>query len=294
MNWYYSENNERRGPVSQEELAELARAGTITPDTLVWCEGMANWQAYREMFPAPAPGLPPPIGVPPFPGAGLALAERNGPPWEHRSSLGFWPATVETVKGVLLEPAETFSRMKCEGDLMDPLWFTLLTGGVGAFVAFAYSAIFQGLGMMGRLGGGDLNRSPFGTSHLVGYGIGFFLGMVFVVPVMIVLGAFIWAGILHLLLMLLGGARKPFETTFRVVCYSSGATGLLRIVPICGGVIALVWGIVASIIGLSKAHEISVGKAVAAVLIPFAVCCVITIASFGAIAALIARAANTH
>jgi uncharacterized RDD family membrane protein YckC len=48
MNWYYVEQGQRSGPVSDEQLDELVRGGKIRPDTLVWCEGMAGWTAYRE------------------------------------------------------------------------------------------------------------------------------------------------------------------------------------------------------------------------------------------------------
>jgi len=48
MEWYYSENNERLGPVSDDELAELDKAGKITAETLVWREGWSDWRPWRE------------------------------------------------------------------------------------------------------------------------------------------------------------------------------------------------------------------------------------------------------
>jgi uncharacterized RDD family membrane protein YckC len=48
MDWYYSQNNERRGPVSDTELASLNQAGTITADTLVWREGWSDWRRYAD------------------------------------------------------------------------------------------------------------------------------------------------------------------------------------------------------------------------------------------------------
>lgn len=49
MKWYYSDNNERRGPIDDADLTALAIAGTIQPDTLVWHEGMAEWQPYSQV-----------------------------------------------------------------------------------------------------------------------------------------------------------------------------------------------------------------------------------------------------
>jgi uncharacterized RDD family membrane protein YckC len=43
--WYYAVDSEQRGPVSREDLGRLATSGAVTPQTLVWREGMANWLA---------------------------------------------------------------------------------------------------------------------------------------------------------------------------------------------------------------------------------------------------------
>lgn len=42
--WYYAVGNERLGPVSDAELEELIRKGTLQQETLVWRMGMSNWQ----------------------------------------------------------------------------------------------------------------------------------------------------------------------------------------------------------------------------------------------------------
>jgi uncharacterized RDD family membrane protein YckC len=47
MTWYYVESNQQRGPFSDADFQNLVRGGTIGPDTLVWREGMAEWQPYR-------------------------------------------------------------------------------------------------------------------------------------------------------------------------------------------------------------------------------------------------------
>ena len=49
MSWYYSENNERRGPLEDAAFHALVSAGTIRPDTLVWREGMAEWSPYASV-----------------------------------------------------------------------------------------------------------------------------------------------------------------------------------------------------------------------------------------------------
>jgi len=49
MNWYYAEAGEQRGPVTETELSDLAKAGAIRDATLVWREGMVNWQPYGQV-----------------------------------------------------------------------------------------------------------------------------------------------------------------------------------------------------------------------------------------------------
>ncbi|WP_449465627.1 GYF domain-containing protein [Stenotrophomonas humi] len=72
--WFYAEGNrERRGPVPGQEVAALFRAGQLSADTLIWREGIGDWQPLRnvagelglhELLP-PSTALPP--GVPPLP-----------------------------------------------------------------------------------------------------------------------------------------------------------------------------------------------------------------------------------
>jgi uncharacterized RDD family membrane protein YckC len=44
MQWHYSENGQQLGPISDAELDQFVQSGKITHDTLVWKEGMAQWQ----------------------------------------------------------------------------------------------------------------------------------------------------------------------------------------------------------------------------------------------------------
>ena len=94
-----------------------------------------------------------------------------------------------------------------------------------------------------------------------------------VLPIFLLLAAFITTAVWHVSLMILGGANKPFEATYRVYCYVAGACALLSMVPCCGPFISLGWNIVASMIGLSKVHGIGSGKALTAILLPLILCC---------------------
>ena len=45
--------------------------------------------------------------------------------------VGIVKAALDTIKAVLLEPANTFSRMKRVGGLWEPLLFYMIAGTVG-------------------------------------------------------------------------------------------------------------------------------------------------------------------
>ena len=49
MQWYYTDQGEQKGPVEESALDELSLAGVVRDDTLVWHEGMQNWQAHGSL-----------------------------------------------------------------------------------------------------------------------------------------------------------------------------------------------------------------------------------------------------
>jgi hypothetical protein len=58
-----------------------------------------------------------------------------------------------------------------------------------------------------------------------------------------------------------------------VVAFTQGSTGPLQMIPVCGGLISVVWALVCNCIGLARAHETDTGRAVLAVFLPLIVCC---------------------
>lgn len=49
MQWYYATDGQRLGPVPHFELERLVRSGTIKSDSLLWRQGMNNWQTLDEV-----------------------------------------------------------------------------------------------------------------------------------------------------------------------------------------------------------------------------------------------------
>ncbi len=67
---YYSGPNRQPVIVNDTEIPALVRAGTVTPATLVWMEGMADWKPLREVRPDLASGAAVPaagLAAPPMP-----------------------------------------------------------------------------------------------------------------------------------------------------------------------------------------------------------------------------------
>jgi len=62
MNWYYVDQGQQTGPVSDAQFEELVRSGKVQPDTLIWREGMAAWVPYREAGNSSNPSGPTPPG----------------------------------------------------------------------------------------------------------------------------------------------------------------------------------------------------------------------------------------
>lgn len=87
MNWYYSVNGQRVGPVTDQEMARLVAEGTVTAETLVWKNGMAEWRPWHEVGPT-ANLTPPP---PPMPGADRAASAETAIE-EPVNAEAFWAA----------------------------------------------------------------------------------------------------------------------------------------------------------------------------------------------------------
>jgi hypothetical protein len=92
----------------------------------------------------------------------------------------------------------------------------------------------------------------------------------------VIIGVFLAAAILHLMLMIVGGATSGFEATVRVVCYTYTAQ-LAGILPLCGGIITLIWTVILYVAGFTVVHRTTQGKALVAVLLPVVLCCVVAV-----------------
>ena len=187
-------------------------------------------------------------------------------PWEDRGTNGFFNGLFKTVRDVLFSPSDFFKKMPVTGGLTDPLLFAMIIGTVGLLFLSVWDILlhdsmqnFMSPEMRNAAGRGISNgvASPLGTAMM---------------PFLLIIWLFVVSGMLHLFLMIVGGAKAGFEATFRVVSYSVSPF-LFMVIPYCGMLIMMLWVLTLAMIGLRDAHETTGGKATVAVLLPFLFCC---------------------
>ena len=259
------------GVFDEARVREGLATGEFIGTDLGWTEGMSSWRPLSELETFGA--QPPPVAQPPPAAAdpltaqpvvastpATSSAPTTGLPWENRDQLGFANALLATITMVITRPAEAFTVMRREGSLGDALLYTIILGVLGLVASFGFSMILPGVGLgAGRMG--DI------------FGLGASAAFLVFAPALMVLGIFIGGGIIHVCLMLLGGANRPFETTIRVLCYAGGSANIFLLIPLCGSTVATVVALVIDCIGLARAHETDTWRPVAAVLLPVVLCC---------------------
>ena len=218
--------------------------------------------------------------------------KRSGLPWDNRERADspFWG----TIKLVLGSPTKAFYLMRRTGGLGGPLSFCVFGVLTGFAATVGYNTALQLVTVILAVSRGPQEGAPPASAVIVGFLVFAAVGVVgglAMSAIGAVIAAFLYGGLFHLFLKLVGGADHPFETTFRVVCYSLGATSVYQLIPGCGGLIGAVSNLVTLIIGIYAAHETSGGKAAAAVLLPMivisALCGILVFATFTAFSGMI-------
>jgi len=265
-NIHIARNQQSLGSFGEEEVREGIRTGRFAAGDLAWREGMTEWKRLGEMAPQWGMELPSPESLTALPENPPSLpVGESGPAWEERETLGLFPAILQTVQEVLTRPAQTFASMKQTGGLANPLLYFVLVGSA----MFAVSMLYQ---MAAAAYNPDF--LPKGAQHLPKSAIMVVMaGAILISPALYVLSAFISSGITHLSLKLVGGANRPFETTFRVICYAQASAAVFNLLPVCGGIIGGILAIYCVIIGLREAHGIQGWRAALGFFLPMVVCC---------------------
>ncbi|WP_242343112.1 YIP1 family protein [Anaeromyxobacter terrae] len=228
--------------------------------------------------PPPGGWGPPPGGWGPPPGGGWGPPPAGPPgpqgpeapaPFAERKQRGLFSSFLETLKLVATQPGAFFRRVRVDQPGSAVLF---------AVIAYTVGTLFQGLynlatgSRVAEIVESVAENMPEEQARYLRMYVESLSGssaiaQVVLAPLAALVGVYLWAAIVHGILLLVRGAPRGFGATLTAVGYAAGLNVLL-IVPGCGGFLALVWSVVAMIIGLGETQRCGPGKSTLAVLSP--------------------------
>jgi len=255
MKIHLSRAGQSLGQFTPEELRAGYGDEKFVPADLAWRDGMASWRPLSEVIDELAPAGDEVAMV-----VGPAVVE-DGPPWECRGERGVLAALLETIRLFLLEPTMAFTAMRRTGGLGAPLFYYVILGSVAGMAVILYQAVWQSVGTSEPSGGEAMLSAWMSSPVIIGASI-------VMLPLYVIFEAFFSSLLTHGALLLVGGARRPFQATFRVVSYAGGSSYVLQLLPLIGVLAAIAGNLVLKVIGLAVVHEISRTRAAVAVILP--------------------------
>jgi hypothetical protein len=186
---------------------------------------------------------------------------------------------IEKIKGFLFHPTETYKKIKEEPFKECFTYFAILMVIYSALYALMIVAtmetfwgslftVYKNLPVFKEL------FSSGGTVAL----IGLFFMMFFISGL---IGVFFSGGIIHLGVLMFGGKRGYLETV-KALIYAETPVFMFAWIPIVGLLFAI-WTFILDIFGIKELQDLSIGKAIAAIIIPiliFAIIIVVIVAVF--------------
>ncbi len=166
----------------------------------------------------------------------------------------------EKVKGIILEPARTFDASR-DNTLKDALEYYIVITSIFSFFILIlgeissklFGTMMDGVGMMAGANGG------------IAGAISNFLLLL----ILIVIGAFVGGAFIHIFVYIAGG-RKGIVRTIIALMYADTPYLLFGWIPIIG-LIAMIWSILLSILGIRQFQDLTTGRAILAILLPIIV-----------------------
>jgi hypothetical protein len=191
-------------------------------------------------------------------------------PWEDpNAGIGSF---VPTAGQFIAAPYHAYGRMSLSVDLVRPIAYFVIWVLFGVLAGQFWQYLLWTPETLNLIPKEFMAEAPW-LARILGRPTAMTVAVILVIaPLVNLIVLFIWSGLIHLVLSLVGGAPRGFTATLRVVCYSQ-TTSVAILVPYIGGLVQIVWGLVLQIIGLSQAHRTTGGKAALAVLVPLALCC---------------------
>lgn len=158
--WYYVENGARVGPVERKELERLVAQGTVAAETLIWQEGMSDWEEAGRHFATTGEM----DGPPPIPSAAHTEAGAD----TGRLYIGAPARSLdEAFRVCLIEKYNVFTGRASRSEFWYFFVFAVITsvmGASGEIVTQAIGLVFSVILLLPELAVGirrfhDINRS---------------------------------------------------------------------------------------------------------------------------------------
>ena len=183
-------------------------------------------------------------------------------PWPPREGDSALEAFVTTWRESVFHPTSFFRRMPREENYGSVILYYIIIGVLAAGIHLFWRSVLDVSGLRDAiLRALQVDPAAVHTSGLMEFLFS---------PIVLLLVLYVSAGLTHLFLKIVRGAKYGFDTTTRVVAFSYGPS-LFNVVPYLGGLVAAIWIIVLTTIGLREAHETTTGKSISAILLPYVI-----------------------
>ena len=173
-------------------------------------------------------------------------------PWPPPEQGGIIAAFVATWQQSAFRPRQFFAKVPAHGGTGAALLYYLVVGILASSLHLFWATLLPR----------DLPSmlEPFAATRP--------LTQFLLSPLYLLATAVLVAGTVHLFIMVLVPQRGSFGKTLRVTCYAY-SPALLEVIPWVGGVAAFIWIVALACLGIREAHDTSLARAIAAVVMPF-------------------------
>ncbi len=194
-------------------------------------------------------------------------------PWEGRQEDGLIRPWLATCRLGMFSPMRYYRHLRDVDDLGKAIGFAALSaavaGALGTLITAAISFAFEGLGT------GPDGTPPPGKLAALQLGLQS-LNILLSVPVELIV-LFIFAGIVHLGVMMFARQRRGYACTVVALAYAM-CPAMVGLIPFVGGYVYLPWRLIVGVAGVAVLHRTSTVRAVAACVVPVAILGLVIIA----------------
>lgn len=167
-------------------------------------------------------------------------------PWFERERRGTVRAWFATIGPAMTRPEPLVDAVPEDASASGAVGFMAMNIAIFTIVSGIPMALFSGLLFNGILTQGGASRVEFAFVQAAGFAV---------TVVSLIVGAVIWAVVLHGCLRLMGGTTKPLLRTLHAVTYSSPAAVLMAVPCGCPGILGAIWWIISALRMTARAHR---------------------------------------